>query len=154
VHVIYTLEGVKMLGCVIHRRLQYYPHKPQEAPEPINYRRVSVGALLQDIEHDPLNNLPNVPVQTANEVEFQETKYAPTVTVQPDSEFAFMCRTAILTEYQGLRGVRVTLYNSALSKNLRTVAGIILQVFISLCYLNYVEVFERSEMHVSHIMAI
>jgi hypothetical protein len=40
-------------------------------PEPIDYRRVSVGALLQTIEHVPLNNLLNVLAQTANKVGFQ-----------------------------------------------------------------------------------
>jgi hypothetical protein len=35
-----------------------------------------VGALLQAIEHDPLNNLLNVPVQIANKMGFQAKKYA------------------------------------------------------------------------------
>jgi hypothetical protein len=51
-----------------------YPHKPQEAPEPINYRRVTVDAFLQAIKHDPLKNLLNIPVQIANKVGFQIKK--------------------------------------------------------------------------------
>jgi hypothetical protein len=48
-----------------------YPLKPKEAPEPINHRWVPVGALLQAIEPNPLNNLLNVPVQIANNLSVQ-----------------------------------------------------------------------------------
>jgi hypothetical protein len=50
---------------------------PQEAAEPINYRRVPVDALLQATEQDPLNSLLNVPVQIANKVGFQIKKSLP-----------------------------------------------------------------------------
>jgi hypothetical protein len=49
----------------------YYPHKPQEDPEPFSCRRVPVGAPVQATEHHVLSNLLPVHVQIAKKVGFQ-----------------------------------------------------------------------------------